>query len=97
MSRGRVSCDIRLPSNKTPGFISSIRSRCYIKGRTLQWWNEAATMPKVSPRRRSLLSALRSSCSFGWSSSMTLYDQLSFQDISTYPVKWGRRSLPLCR
>jgi hypothetical protein len=47
-SRERVSCDIRLPSNETPSFIWSIRSRRYIRGKTLQWWNAAATMPAVS-------------------------------------------------
>jgi hypothetical protein len=64
-SRGRVSCDIWLASNEIPGFIYSIRSRRYIRGKTLRWWNPAATMPTVSPRKRSLLCASRRDCSFG--------------------------------
>jgi hypothetical protein len=55
LSRGRVSCDIQLPSNETPGLISSKRSRCCTSGSTLRRWNAVATMPVVSPRRRSFL------------------------------------------
>jgi hypothetical protein len=77
-SRGRVSCDIRLPSSETPGFISSNRSRCCINGRTLRQWKAAATMPTVSPRKQSFLNASRSGCSFGLSSLTMLYGQFSF-------------------
>jgi hypothetical protein len=72
-SRGRDSCDIRLPSNKTSGVISSIQSQRCISGNTLQWWNTATTIPVVNPRCRSLLNASRSGCSFNFSSSMTPY------------------------
>jgi hypothetical protein len=51
--------------------------------RTLRQWNAVATMPAISQRRRSFLSASRSGCSFGLSSSMMPYPQFSFQDIRT--------------
>jgi hypothetical protein len=48
--RGRDSCDILLPSNDASGIISSSRSRRYVSGSTLRWWNAAATIPAVNPR-----------------------------------------------
>jgi hypothetical protein len=72
-SRGRDSCDIRLPSSEASDVILSIWSRRCISGNTLQSWNMAATILAVNPRCRSLLNVSRSGCNLGFSSSMTPY------------------------
>jgi hypothetical protein len=97
LSRGRDSCDIRLPSNETSGVISSIRSRRCISGNTLRQWNTAATIPTVNSCCQSLLNMSRSGCSFGFSSSTTPYVQLSSRDIRTRPENLGSRSSSLRR
>jgi hypothetical protein len=49
-SRGRDSCDIRLPSKDASGVISSSQSRHCVRGSALWRWNAAATIPAVSLR-----------------------------------------------
>jgi hypothetical protein len=65
-SRGRDSCDIRLPSSEASDVISWIQSQRCISSSTLRRWNVVATIPAVNPRCRSLLNASRSGYSFSF-------------------------------